>query len=152
MVQMCQLFQTPFLINNDLSWTASVNQTPLPASSFPLLNDKLASVSSLLNSLATHISFKDGNAAINWLEVSLEALTKASVTCDGDEQSKLVFLAEQISLCKRAKTSVRYSNSFMISSFSIAATSSSANENLRQQNILTLPSSQWPFLPITKLF
>ena len=74
-----------FLINNDLSWTASVNQTPLPASSFPLLNDKLASVSSLPNSLATLKSFKDDNAAINWLEVSLEALTKASVTCDGDE-------------------------------------------------------------------
>jgi len=132
-----------FTINEDCSFSACRNQKPVPKTVFSMLGETVQKLSDLLNALAVLKNIEQ-DEEFDWISTAIKCLQMArSHSQSNEKQSKLSFLVEQLNLLSiSSKNRYRFSSSLLITAYSIHLASSSAYNRLRQQEVLSLPSTK----------
>jgi hypothetical protein len=134
------------IINEDLSFIATRGDEVVPFYSFTdLKNPRFETCSQVVNSLASlSAEYADVRTHSAFIDKALTAMEAcANLELSDDEEMKLHFLIEQMRLLNVPKTSRRYSPSLIATSFSWNAYGPALYKQIRNDNLLTLPSSRY---------
>src|SRR6218665_1134103 len=135
------------IVKSDFTLVVTVDEKVVPSSQFhDLVKGPLRSLSQLLNLMA-RVKAWIGDPSSRTLEFNIKmAIQHLKTTADGldedsEEHKKISFITEQLKLLSKKKYGRVYSAKLVILSYLIHAASPAAYVVLRDQNILSLPTT-----------